>query len=413
MMVKMQTNPDTASLLRTGYPSSVRELMDIILSLGNTNIISFDTLIGSVDHNQGSLQKILPFIYAEAVRANEELPPTMPVLQKPGHLTLTQRQCLCILANGFFCSFSNRKSTNCLSDQNVPSINFDELYNRYGLISVKVAKLQMLFSYFERCLHRLRNSDDLNRPIHFIRRQAAESTKTDWIRCNLPLKHPVMHPLEESIDDAKNMLRMDFANRIIGGAAIAYGYAQEEILFCLNPELIAARLFCPAMEDDVAVIIIGAEQFTKAKDYASSLQYGGTFNDPTPTRSDGALASYICAVDALDFRDGSQERQFSPSFVLRELTKAWAGFDIDEGPDGVATGNWGCGAFQGNAGLKSIIQWLAASRAQKTMHYFPWDNLDIYSRLPGLTANLLAKDLTVGELSMFLLDYLNHGDVYK
>ena len=29
---------------------------------------------------------------------------------------------------------------------------------------------------------------------------------------------------------------------------------------------------------------------------------------------------------------------------------------------GVATGNWGCGAFGGDPELKAIIQWLAASQ---------------------------------------------------
>lgn len=29
---------------------------------------------------------------------------------------------------------------------------------------------------------------------------------------------------------------------------------------------------------------------------------------------------------------------------------------------GIATGNWGCGAFGGDPELKAIIQWLAASQ---------------------------------------------------
>lgn len=29
---------------------------------------------------------------------------------------------------------------------------------------------------------------------------------------------------------------------------------------------------------------------------------------------------------------------------------------------GIATGNWGCGAFGGDPEIKSIVQWLAASQ---------------------------------------------------
>lgn len=37
---------------------------------------------------------------------------------------------------------------------------------------------------------------------------------------------------------------------------------------------------------------------------------------------------------------------------------------------GVATGNWGCGAFGGDPELKSIIQWLAASQVDYLHSYF-------------------------------------------
>lgn len=33
---------------------------------------------------------------------------------------------------------------------------------------------------------------------------------------------------------------------------------------------------------------------------------------------------------------------------------------------GIATGNWGCGAFGGDVDLKSMLQWLAASQVSNT-----------------------------------------------
>lgn len=35
---------------------------------------------------------------------------------------------------------------------------------------------------------------------------------------------------------------------------------------------------------------------------------------------------------------------------------------INQDNVGIATGNWGCGAFGGDPELKTIIQWLAASQ---------------------------------------------------
>jgi hypothetical protein len=49
---------------------------------------------------------------------------------------------------------------------------------------------------------------------------------------------------------------------------------------------------------------------------------------------------------------------------------------------GVATGNWGCGAFGGDPEVKTIIQWLAASQV---MLYF---QLSVYEYVDVVTAHL-------------------------
>ncbi|RZR70922.1 hypothetical protein BHM03_00002331, partial [Ensete ventricosum] len=55
--------------------------------------------------------------------------------------------------------------------------------------------------------------------------------------------------------------------------------------------------------------------------------------------------------------------------LIRETNKAFCGFLHQsmykcrlKDNVGIATGNWGCGAFGGDPEIKSIIQWLAASQ---------------------------------------------------
>lgn len=58
--------------------------------------------------------------------------------------------------------------------------------------------------------------------------------------------------------------------------------------------------------------------------------------------------------------------------------KAFAGFGASAAAEecsrvlfpAVATGKWGCGAFQGVVGLKFVQQWLAASEAERPMEFF-------------------------------------------
>jgi poly(ADP-ribose) glycohydrolase len=99
--------------------------------------------------------------------------------------------------------------------------------------------------------------------------------------------------------------------------------------------------------------------------------------------------------------------------ILRELTKAWAGFDVSDAPSDLATGNWGCGVFGGDPELKSIIQWLACCRAGKTMNYFPFDNERIFRRFPQLAEDLISRSVTVGRLARLLLVELEPGGVYQ
>jgi len=66
---------------------------------------------------------------------------------------------------------------------------------------------------------------------------------------------------------------------------------------------------------------------------------------------------HLVAIDAIFFRDKTAQYQMNK--VERELFKAYAGFrPIDDSPDSrfaIATGNWGCGAFNGDRQLKGKV----------------------------------------------------------
>ena len=65
---------------------------------------------------------------------------------------------------------------------------------------------------------------------------------------------------------------------------------------------------------------------------------------------------------------------------------------------GVATGNWGCGAFGGDPEVKAIIQWLAASQVIV---------IDIPTTSPRLFVYLEVKSLPGKEVPMNCYHLLN------
>lgn len=99
----------------------------------------------------------------------------------------------------------------------------------------------------------------------------------------------------------------------------------------------------------------------------------------------------VLAIDALKF-GSNRTSQYSPEAILRETNKVHLGLAPDDFtlsfpvsgsntssatrmPFG--TGNWGCGAFGGDAQLKALLQWAACSEADRDMIYHSFNNSEV------------------------------------
>lgn len=104
-----------------------------------------------------------------------------------------------------------------------------------------------------------------------------------------------------------------YASGVLGG-----GGTQEEHLFLAHPAALVALIFQHKLQDDEAVCIIGADQYTK-------LEYG-TFtvldfaNMGAVKAADRWGRSAITAIDAADYRD-NPSAQYRPELITRELMK--------------------------------------------------------------------------------------------
>lgn len=94
-------------------------------------------------------------------------------------------------------------------------------------------------------------------------------------------------------------------------------------------------------------------------------------------------------------------------WLLKICLQAWIGFSYGTDPEstslnypGVATGNWGCGAFGGSPELKSLIQMMACAQANRPMAYYTFKDNEIRDDVIGVY-NLLARyNVTVGKSNM-------------
>ncbi|CAF4150235.1 unnamed protein product, partial [Adineta steineri] len=89
--------------------------------------------------------------------------------------------------------------------------------------------------------------------------------------------------------------------------------------------------------------------------------------------------------------------------------KAYTSFrPLGKGPNyefGITTGNWGCGAFNGDKQLKAIIQWMAASVAGRPLIYAAFGDKKLIETFYEIYAILKNQRATVAQLYDYLYQY--------
>uniref|UniRef100_A0A8C5P0D6 poly(ADP-ribose) glycohydrolase n=2 Tax=Jaculus jaculus TaxID=51337 RepID=A0A8C5P0D6_JACJA len=347
-------------------------------------------------------QSILPDMVKIALCLPNICTQPIPLLkQKMNHsITMSQEQIASLLANAFFCTFPRRNAKMKSEYSSYPDINFNRLFE--GRSSRKPEKLKTLFCYFRRVTEK--------KPTGLVTftRQSLEDFP-EWERCEKPLTR--LHVTYEGTieGNGRGMLQVDFANRFVGGGVTSAGLVQEEIRFLINPELIVARLFTEVLDHNECLIITGTEQYSEYTGYAETYRWARSHEDGSEKDDWQRRCTEVVAIDALHFRRYLD--QFVPEKMRRELNKAYCGFlrpgVPPENLSAVATGNWGCGAFGGDARLKALIQILAAAAAERDVVYFTFGDSELMRDIYSMHTFLTERKLTVGKVYKLLLRYYN------
>lgn len=379
-----------------------------------TNISGFWKFFDEAPEDfEGFFKTTLPFIQKmvlELPKHFAETGPSLLLLQtnEHGHLEITRLQALSLLAAGFFCLHALHKPVRG-SGPRFRTLNFDGIWATINMKSQR-AKFHCLVNYFNRQRERLVRRSALSGSLlfhrrvilmqpHMFQKSLAVDTRVlgDFVVCS-----------EGGIEDQGATLQADFANKFLGGGVLQKGCIQEEIRFMLNPECLVGLLFVEVMNKNESLIIVGPERFNAFTGYSYDFRYDGDFVDDTPIdKKTGRRKTVIVAIDAL--RLYKPREQFSPSLMTREVFKAYNGFSVlddfspeleGKAPFGfntISTGNWGCGAFGGDVGLKSMLQWIAATKAGLKVRYFSYGDVSTVL-LPDVVKLLLDNRVTVCQL---------------
>ncbi|CAF3442123.1 unnamed protein product [Rotaria sp. Silwood1] len=131
------------------------------------------------------------------------------------------------------------------------------------------------------------------------------------------------------------------------------------------------------------------------------------FQDPNFKKDNwGQKWCHVVAMDAIYFRNPTV--QYQMKCVRRELIKAYASFrprpakNASESLFGIATGNWGCGAFNGSKQLKAIIQLMTASEAGRPLVYAAYLDGNLVNSFFDVYQYLLSEEAKVRHLYKYL-----------
>ncbi|XP_074657360.1 uncharacterized protein LOC141910566 [Tubulanus polymorphus] len=279
----------------------------------------------SAEERRRFFEETLPFVVDAAVDIENRKPPNglqYSLQSEPGDVELSRSFILSVIACAFLCLFPRRPKE---IEASLNDINFNNFFH-YLPSTPQSGKLRCILHYFERVS---KMETELSGKVTFSRQVLPDSEKltlkllSDSVRPLCPLYVDKHGKIEDS---GSHTVQVDFANSYIGGGVLHVGRVQEEIRFCLSPELIASMLFMTCMEKNEAIVIRGFEQFSEYSGYCDCLRFAGDKIDENQRDEEGNIHSCLCAIDAIPYMWGNKYAQYSGSNVLREINKAYVGF---------------------------------------------------------------------------------------
>lgn len=328
------------------------------------NCINLKSAIKSYFNNkeENFYTELLPFIIEQGLlieeRANkkygEQTLPLIPV-GKAVKECIPKILFLSIISNNFFCNHrdminqltAEQKKLTKVKEWHI--VNWYKLYNIDNRVDSYVATQRIIcliafFDFAKKIFEKKNNYFDKEIIIERIIFNPEDINKK-LLECNLTFDEKDIFIHNNDMDNPGILTQsfVNFANRSFQTGRIIPSATQEEVLFCVRPELYAAMFICQRVYENEIIIITNAYKLMENSGYLNSFKFeslkNNIFTDEDFYKKDN---ENILCLDAT-FKD-----HYLYKSVLQDFSKFFSACDFcakkNDNP-GISTGSWGCGAF--------------------------------------------------------------------
>jgi len=379
------------------------------------------------DKEENFYTNLLPFIIDQSLLIEERAKnkygeQTLPLMPsgKAMKESIPKILFLSIISNNFFCNHKdlrnqlNKKQAKLTKIGEWNIVNWYKLYNisrpiHSQVSTQRIACLIAFFDFAKRILDSknnyfekdiiveriIYNFDDINKKLSEC--QNAFEEKDVFIHTN-DMDNPGI-PTQSLVN---------FANRNFQTGSIIPSCTQEEVLFCVRPELYAAMFICQRVYENEIIIISNAYKLMENTGYLDNFQFKclkeNIFSDYDFQKNDNE--NILCL-------DATFCNHYSFNSVLQDFSKFYMACDYCSKKNenaGISTGSWGCGAFYCDKAHKFLQQLVCGKANGVRLSYSTFGDQRYKNKLEKLFNAVLKYTPKVCDLYKLIIDFKGDYD---
>ena len=393
------------------------------------NCINLEEAIKSYfkDKEQNFYKELLPFIIEQSLLIEEraknkygdQILPLMPS-GKAQKESIPKILFLSIISNIFFCNHKDfvnqlnekQKELTIIREWNI--VNYYKLYNINNRVESFVATQRIIcliafFDFAKRILESKNNYFEENITIERIIFNPDEIDKK-LLECNFIFEEKDFYIHTNDMDNPgiTTQSLVNFANRNFQTGHIIPSATQEEVLFCVRPELFAAMCICQRVYENEIIIISKAYKLMDNTGYLNSFKFKclkeNIFSDNNFQKNDN---ENILCLDAT-FKDHYEFKS-----VLQDFSKFYSACEYCKKKNenaGISTGSWGCGAFWCDKAHKFLQQIVCAKSNGIKLAYSTFGDKNYKNKLEKLLNAVIKYTPKVCDLYKLIIDFKGKRD---